>query len=116
MFTDILSKLMGLETIPPGGLAEMISKGRLTVFDVNTRQSWANAHVPGAVNLDPKRFSAGELPTDKSALLVFYCSGPLCRKAPRAALRAKKMGFTAVKVMPAGISGWISAGLPTDSG
>jgi len=47
---------------------------------------------------------------------VFYCSGPLCRKAPLAARRAKGFGYTDVRVMSAGISGWMAARLPTESG
>jgi 3-mercaptopyruvate sulfurtransferase SseA len=40
----------------------------------------------------------------------------LCRKAPNAARRAKKLGHANVKVMSAGISGWLSARLPVSSG
>jgi len=40
----------------------------------------------------------------------------MCRKAPNAARRAKKLGYTNVQVMSAGISGWMSANLPTESG
>ncbi len=93
----------------------MITENRVTVLDVNSRRSWMNAHVPGAFNLDPD-YNKSELPADKESTLVFYCSNPMCRKAPSAAQRAKKMGFTNVKVMPAGILGWTAAGLPTESG
>ena len=60
-------------------------------------------------------YLSNDLPADRTAPLVFYCSNFLCRKAPNAARRAKAMGFTNVRVMSAGISGWISAGLPTES-
>jgi rhodanese-related sulfurtransferase len=59
---------------------------------------------------------APDLPADKNSTLVFYCSGPMCRKAPSAARRAKTMGYGNVKVMAAGISGWFDTRLPTDSG
>jgi rhodanese-related sulfurtransferase len=49
-------------------------------------------------------------------MLVFYCSNPLCRKAPTAALRARKLGYENVRVMSAGINGWMSAQLPVESG
>jgi rhodanese-related sulfurtransferase len=64
------------------------------------------AHVPGALNLDPAAYDERDLPADMSASLVFYCSNPMCRKAPIAARRAKKM-------MSAGIAGWVSRNLPT---
>lgn len=113
---NALPKLMGLETIAPDKLDKMIESERVTVLDVNSRQSWIRAHVPGAFNLDPLSYSESDLPVQKGSNLVFYCSNPLCRKAPKAAKRAGKMGYTSVKVMSAGISGWISAGFPTEGG
>jgi rhodanese-related sulfurtransferase len=46
------------------------------VFDNNGPRVWQSSHVPGAKLLDAGSFSAGELPADKSATLVFYCAGP----------------------------------------
>src|SRR5271154_2180410 len=106
--------LMGLKSISPDGLHELIGKQQVTVVDVNSPQSWVKAHVPGALNLDPAEYSDSDLPADKEASLVFYCSNPMCRKAPNAARRAKKMGYSDVKVMSAGISGWLDAKLPTE--
>lgn len=108
--------LMGLKTISPDELHRQIQQGNVTVFDVNSPQSWATARVPGARNLEPTSFGEGDLPSDHGASLVFYCSNPMCRKAPNAARRAKKMGYENVQVMSAGISGWASKGLPTKSG
>lgn len=106
--------LMGLKTISPDELHQLIQKRQVTPIDVNSPQSWRAAHVPGALNLDPAGFTEGDLPPDKGASLVFYCSNPLCRKAPNAARRAKKMGYSDVRVMSAGISGWLAAKLPTE--
>ncbi len=39
--------------------------------------SWQKQHVPGAKNLDPATFGADDLPANKQATLVFYCSGPM---------------------------------------
>ncbi|HEX2644806.1 MAG TPA: rhodanese-like domain-containing protein, partial [Thermoanaerobaculia bacterium] len=100
----------------PGELHQLIERRQVTAIDVNSRQSWMEAHVPGALNLDPVGFSDGDLPSDKGSSLVFYCSNPLCRKAPNAARRAKKMGYSDVRVMSAGISGWLATKLPTESG
>ena len=66
--------------------------------------------------LDPLNHADKDLPADKNSSLVFYCSNPFCRKAPNAARRAKQLGYTNVKVMSAGISGWLSAKLPTEAG
>lgn len=46
------------------------------VFDNNGQGRWKRSHVPGAKNLNAHLFEASELPDDKAATLVFYCSGP----------------------------------------
>ena len=46
------------------------------VFDNNSLPRWKRSHVAGAVNLDPYDFGPEALPPDRSATLVFYCSGP----------------------------------------
>jgi rhodanese-related sulfurtransferase len=112
----MFARLMGLSTISPRDLHHAMQTEPLTAIDVNSRQSFVKARVPGALHLDPLAFSASDLPADKSSALVFYCSNPLCRKAPNAAKRAESMGYRRVRVMSAGISGWLSANLPTDSG
>ena len=107
--------LMGLKTVSPRDLHERL--GRVTVVDVNAQASWLKAHVPGALHLGVGAgFDAAALPQDHAAPLVFYCSNPLCLKAPQAARRAVKIGYTDVRVMPAGIAGWTDAGLPVESG
>ena len=59
-----------------------------------------------------RTFDLSELPADKSRELVFYCGGEACTAAPKAAARAKEAGYTAVKVMSAGITGWVKANKP----
>lgn len=112
----MLAKLMGLKTISVKALNKQIQESKpLTVIDFNSRISWMKAHVPGANNINPEVFSISDLPNDKDAVLVFYCSNPMCRKAPNAARRAKKMGYKNVRVMSAGINGWLAKKLPTET-
>ena len=108
--------LMGLKSVSPEGLNQLVQGHGVTVVDVNSRQSWLQARVPGARNLDPVAYSDRDLPPEKDSVLVFYCSNSLCRKAPNAARRAEKMGYSDVRVLSAGISGWLKAKLPTESG
>ena len=113
----MFARLMGLKTISPDRLHQLVqSLEPVTIIDVNSRRSWMEARVPGASNLDPAAYKESDLPPDKNAVLVLYCSNPMCRKAPNAARRAKKMGYHNVHVMSAGISGWLVAKLPTESG
>lgn len=107
--------LMGLKTVSPRDLHARLREGGVTVVDVNARPSWLRARVPGALHAGAgASFDAGRLPPDPAAPLVFYCSNPMCMKAPQAARRALKLGYTDVRVMPAGITGWLDAGLPVD--
>ena len=108
--------LMGVKSVSPATLQALLRARGAVAIDVNSRQSWQKAHVPGAANLDHATFGAADLPADKAALLVFYCSNPMCRKAPLAARRARQMGYADARVMSAGISGWIDGGLPTEGG
>ncbi len=111
----MFARLMGLDVISPKDLNLLILDGKVVPIDVNSPQSWAQAHVPGAVNLDPTSYRADDLPSDKGALLVFYCSNHWCRKAPNAARRAASLGYTSVRVMSAGIKGWLDAKLPVET-
>jgi rhodanese-related sulfurtransferase len=112
----VLARLMGLKTVSPRLLHQLMQEAPLTVIDVNSRQSWIAARVRGALNLDPAGFVAADLPEDRESMLVFYCSNPMCMKAPRAARRAAAMGYRQVQVMSAGIAGWLAAALPTEAG
>src|SRR5262249_45922507 len=111
----MLARLMGLKTVSPRELQQLIETRAVTVFDVNPAAKWQTAHVSGARHLDPEEYNEGDLPSDKNAGLVFYCSNPMCRKAPNAARRAKKMGYCNVRVLSAGINRWVGAGLTTEA-
>ena len=111
----MFARLMGLKTISPTALHELMQREAVSIVDVNPDQSWVKAHVPGAKHLDVSGYAENDLPSNKNSFLVFYCSNFMCRKAPNAALRAKSFGYTNVHVMSAGISGWLNSGLPTGS-
>ena len=112
----MIARLMGLRVIAPHELHRRLDDGSAIAVDVNARERWSHGHVPGARHLDPDAFEADALPVDRDATLVFDCSNPMCTKAPRAARRAQHMGYRNAVVMAAGISGWLGAGLPTESG
>ena len=112
----MIAQLMGLRTIAPSEVLQLVREGKVLALDTNARESWLAARVPGAVNLDATSFTPAELPADRSAALVFYCSNPMCSKAPKAAVRARNMGYEDVRVMAAGIRGWLGQKLPVESG
>lgn len=113
----MLARLMGLETIDPTTLHRRIERGEpLAILDVNSSASWRSARIPGARHLDPASFGEHDLPGERERALVFYCANPFCRKAPLAARRVLRLGYQNVQVLSAGISGWLAAGLPAESG
>ena len=70
--------------------------------------------IPGAVLLRDEDSIEG-LPPDKSRSLVFYCANEACRASDSAASKAFLAGYSHVKVLPAGIAGWVRAGKKTSS-
>jgi rhodanese-related sulfurtransferase len=104
----------GFEKLSVDEVAALIDSKKVQAVDANgadTRKEFGT--LPGAVLLTNYRsFDLSELPADKSRELVFYCGGEACTAAPKAAARAKEAGYTAVKVMSAGITGWVKANKP----
>ncbi len=100
-------------TIPE--VKKEIAAGKAVIIDVNGTQSYKKGHVPGAVNYaDVAKDLASKLPADKGALVIAYCGGPACNAYTKAADAAKELGYTNVKHMSAGISGWVKAGETTE--
>jgi len=87
------------------------------IIDANSPDSYRAGHVPGALSYAAiKNDLAAKLPKDKNALVIVYCNNPKCDAYLRAAKAVKKLGYTNVKHMPAGIVGWNKAKMPTESG
>ena len=92
-----------------------IESKKATLIDVNGTESWQKGHVPSAVDfVSNKKELAKVLPTDKGALVIAYCGGPTCGAYAAAAKAAKELGYTNVKHMSAGLSGWLAAGEKTE--
>ncbi len=91
-------------------LKKAIADKTVIVIDVNGSDSYKSGHVPTALNYaDVKTNFSNVLPKDKDALVVAYCGGPTCHAYTAAADAATKLGYTNVKHLSAGISGWLKA-------
>ena len=87
------------------------------IIDVNGDESFKAGHVPNALNFAAiKDNLAASLPKKKDALIVAYCGNPKCGAYLSAAKAAQKLGYTNIKHMAAGISGWKAAGMKTEPG
>ncbi len=96
-------------------LKKAIADKQVTVLDVNGTAGFQKGHIPGAIDFKGSKGDiASKLPSDKSALVVAYCGGPTCGAYAAGAKAAKELGYTNVKHLSAGISGWMQAGEATE--
>lgn len=96
-------------------LKKAIADKKVALIDANGSDSWKEAHIPGAVDLEAQEAKLAELlPKDKGTLVVAYCGGPACSAYISAAKAAEKLGYKNVKHLSAGISGWKAAGEKTE--
>ena len=87
------------------------------IIDANGNDSYKAGHVPGALSFAAiKDNLIASLPADKGALIIAYCGNPQCGAYLKAAKAAQQLGYTNIKHMPAGISGWKAAGMKTEPG
>ena len=98
-------------------LKNAIESKKVVLIDANGTESWQSGHIPGAIDFEAATEKLAKvLPQDKDALIVAYCGGPKCMAYQAAAKAAKKLGYTNVKHLSAGISGWKEAGEKTEKG
>lgn len=85
------------------------------LVDANGTESYAEGHIPGAINFEAlgERF-AEALPQDKEALIVAYCGGPGYKAWCTAADKLEEMGYKNIRHYKGGIKEWKTAGLATE--
>ncbi len=97
-------------------LKKAIAEKKVVVIDVNGSNSYAKGHIPGAVDFASTGGDlSSALPSNKDALVVAYCGGPSCSAYKKAAQKAADLGYTNVKHLSAGISGWKKQGEQLES-
>lgn len=88
------------------------------VVDVRFPDDYADAHIPGAVNLpmpkwDQTRYLENYL--DRDATLYLYCYTPTCHLAASAAAKLAAAGYRVVEV-EGGWEDWTSRSYPVEKG
>jgi rhodanese-related sulfurtransferase len=88
---------------------------RLTLVEALGPAYFADAHIPGAVNMPPDQVDrlAPALLPDKDAAIVVYCSGT-CHNSEIAARRLNDLGYSDVHVYLGGKEDWVEHGLPVE--
>jgi rhodanese-related sulfurtransferase len=89
-------------------------KGVMLIDSRPAARQYDPGHIPTAINIPDTQFDkhVDKLPADKSTLLIFYCGGLDCMLSHNSAFKAEKLGYTNIKVYPAGMPEWKTAGGP----
>ena len=76
---------------------------------------FADAHLPGAMNLPPDQVAdrAATLLPDRNAEVVVYCSGE-CDRARIVADMLEALGYRHVHLLDGGKGDWLAAGHPLE--
>ena len=92
-------------SIPP-------KKGVMIIDSRPAARQYDPGHLPGAINIPDSQFDklVDKLPADKATLLLFYCGGLECMLSHNSAFKAEKLGYTNIKVYPAGSPEWKAKG------
>ena len=91
-------------------------KPDFVLVDARGSETFARAHVPGALNIPHRSMTRERMSEFPAAtLFVVYCAGPHCNGATKAAVRLARLGYR-VKEMLGGISGWREEGFPLEKG
>ena len=102
---------IGVPDITLATLKQAIADKAVVLIDCNGSKSFANGHIPGAIDFETAKADlAKSLPADKAALVVAYCGGPKCMAYKAGAEAATKLGYTSVKHFSSGTAGWKEAG------
>jgi rhodanese-related sulfurtransferase len=96
-------------------VAQGPEKGKYFLFDSRPTPRFQEGFIPTAVNLPYPAFDkmVEKLPKDKNALVIFYCAGPACNMSPGSADKARKLGYTNLKVYKDGMPGWLDKNFGT---
>ena len=104
-------------TITIDDLKTAMASRHVVLLDANGTESWQAGHIPGAIDFSANKENlANLLPQDKNVLVVAYCLNPQCKAYRAAASAAKKLGYTNIRHLTAGIMGWKDAGEKTEPG
>jgi rhodanese-related sulfurtransferase len=109
---DIDGLAPGVTEISPKTVRSLLRSGdNFLLIDARSHASFQQAHLPTAVSIPSCEVEKTNLlPEEKDTLLIFYCGGPLCGMSTAASASATRRGYTNVKVMRKGMTGWQDAG------
>ncbi len=117
--------LSEITEITPEDVRDLLAhpdRGGYAILDVRELDEWQAGHLPGArhyprgfleVRADLDHTKRDPWLADRSRKLILYCGGG--HRSALAAQTLQQMGFTHVRSMREGWTGWTQRGLPTES-
>jgi len=93
---------------------ELARNGQAVLIDVREESEWQAAHATHARYLGRGILERDieKVVPDSATLIICYCGGGF--RSALAADNLQKMGYTNVRSMAGGFTGWKAAGLPTE--
>jgi rhodanese-related sulfurtransferase len=112
---DLSGFVAGVSVIKVKKVKKLIAGDDVVVIDSRSGAAYAAGHIPTALSLPSCTMQdhLSRLPEKKNTLLVFYCGGTTCGMSTRGSTLAARAGYTNIKVMKQGITGWTAAGYET---
>ena len=112
---DWYKHLVGFEEVKPHAELPKDMEVKGTVLLIDSRPAarrYDNGHIPTAINIPETQFDklTHKLPADKAAPIIFYCQGVECDLSHKSAFKAQALGYTNIKVYPAGQPEWEAKG------
>ncbi|MBT6094722.1 MAG: rhodanese-like domain-containing protein [Rhodospirillaceae bacterium] len=86
------------------------TNAKMMIIDARPKaRKFDKGHIPTAISIPWREFDkhVAALPADKKTLLVYYCGGFKCTLSPKSAMKAMELGYTNVKIYPAGYPEWV---------
>jgi len=106
-----------LQAIDCDELRRMLDAGEpIVLVDALPPISYADSHLPGAINLPPEQVDASVVRrlVDPDVQVVVYCSGPDCDSSHETAKRLAALGYTNVRRYAGGKNEWRRRGYPLE--
>jgi len=106
-----------IQTIDREDLKAKLDRGDdFDLIMIHTHTAFEAAHIPGSSNFHPHEHPMSDLPQDKAADVVVYCTGPECVASQMAYHAMVAEGYTNVRRYAGGLTDWDEAGYELVSG
>jgi molybdopterin/thiamine biosynthesis adenylyltransferase/rhodanese-related sulfurtransferase len=111
---DARLRASALEPDEVQAIIELAGTTPPVLLDVREGEEWRGGHLPGAVHLPRGYFElqVDEKLPDKDAPIIVYCAGG--NRSALTAVDLEELGYTNVRHMSRGFSGWRAAGFPVE--